>query len=130
MHEKYLALFKEIIKASEILAEQVAEYNHNNHDDKGTETAEFMKKDFAELGDRLEKPDYKITLQDYTKIFVGSYIIANNLQTKIKNEQLALDGYNNDLIPKLKRITTEAKTDDEAATLANEIFQIKEKSNN
>lgn len=38
-----------------------------------------MKKDFAELGDRLEKPDYKITLQDYTKIFVGSYIIANNL---------------------------------------------------
>ena len=127
MHEKYLTLFKEIIKASEILAEQVVEYNHNKHDDKGAETAEFMKKDFADLGDRLEKPDYKITLQDYTKIFVGSYIIANNLQTKIKNEQLALDGYNNDLIPKLKRITTEAKTNDEAATLANEIFQIKEK---
>jgi hypothetical protein len=85
-----------------------------------------MRKDFADLNDRLGNKDYQITLADYAKLFVAAYVVSNNLESKIKNEQLALDGYNNDLMPKLSRITSETKSDEEAQKLAFELFQIKE----
>lgn len=126
MNEKYLILFKELAKAAEIIAEQVVEYDHQKKDENGEKAATIMKKDFADLNDNLANKDYQITLADYAKLFIAAYVVTNNLETKIKNEQLALDGYNNDLIPKLSRITSEAKTDEEAQKLALEIFQIKE----
>lgn len=126
MHEKYLILFKELAKATEIIAEQVIEYDHQKKDENGEKTASIMRKDFADLNDRLDNKDYQITLADYAKLFVAAYVVSNNLESKIKNEQLALDGYNNDLIPKLSRITSETKTDEEAQKLAFELFQIKE----
>lgn len=126
MHEKYLTLFKELAKAAEVIAEQVIEYDHQKKDENGEKTASIMRKDFADLNDRLDNKDYQITLADYAKLFVAAYVVSNNLESKIKNEQLALDGYNNDLIPKLSRITSETKTDEEAQKLAFELFQIKE----
>jgi hypothetical protein len=85
-----------------------------------------MRDDFANLNDKLANKDYQITLADYAKLFVAAYVVASNLETKIKNEQTALEGYNTDLVPKLTRITSEAKTDEEAQKLAEELFQIKE----
>lgn len=83
-----------------------------------------MRQDFAALGDKLADANYQITLKDYAKLLVAAYIIKGNLETRIKNEQIALSGYENDLMPKLNRIMSEAKTDEEATKLANEIFQV------
>ena len=126
MHEKYLTLFKELARAAEVIAEQVMEYDHQKKDENGEKTATIMRDDFANLNDKLANKDYQITLADYAKLFVAAYVVANNLETKIKNEQIALEGYNTDLVPKLTRITSEAKTDEEAQKLAEELFQIKE----
>lgn len=127
MHEKYLTLFKELAHATEVLSEQVMEYNHSKNDTKGEETAKTMRDDYAQLYDRLRSGNYQITLKDYAKLLVSSYIVSENLASKVKNEQVALDGYKNDIMPKLSRIMEETKTDEEATKLANEIFQIKEK---
>ena len=126
MDEKYFTLFKELAKTAEVIAEQVMEYDYQKKDENGEKTATIMRDDFASLNDKLANKDYQITLADYAKLFVAAYVVANNLETKIKNEQIALDGYNTDLIPKLTRITSEAKTDEEAQKLAEELFQVKE----
>ena len=126
MNEKYFTLFKELAKAAEVIAEQVMEYDHQKKDENGEKTATIMRDDFANLNDKLANKDYQITLADYAKLFVAAYVVASNLETKIKNEQIALEGYNTDLVPKLTRITSEAKTDEEAQKLAEELFQIKE----
>lgn len=126
MNEKYFTLFKELAKAAEVIAEQVMEYDHQKKDENGEKTATIMRDDFADLNDKLANKDYQITLADYAKLFVAAYVVASNLETKIKNEQIALEGYNTDLVPKLTRITSEAKTDEEAQKLAEELFQIKE----
>lgn len=126
MDEKYFILFKELAKTAEVIAEQVMEYDHQKNDENGEKTATIMRDDFANLNDKLANKDYQITLADYAKLFVAAYVVANNIETKIKNEQIALDGYNTDLVPKLTRITSEAKTDEEAQKLAEELFQIKE----
>lgn len=124
MNEKYLTLFKELARATELLSEQVMEYDKSKNDEKGFTTAESMRKDYADLYDRLCTDDYQITLKDFLKLFVSSYIVSENIEAQIKTKQTALDGYKKDLMPKLKRIADETHTDEEAMTLANEIFQI------
>ena len=126
MHEKYLQLFQELIHAVEILSEQVMEYNHQKRDAAGEETAQKMRDDYAEFYDRLRESNYQINLKDVAKLLIATYVITGNLETKIKQQQLALNGYKDDIMPKLNRLATEAKTDEEAQKLAKEIFQIKE----
>lgn len=126
MHEKYLQLFQELIHAVEILSEQVMEYNHQKQDAAGEETAQKMRDDYAEFYDRLRESNYQINLKDVAKLLIATYVITENMQTKIKQQQLALNGYKDDIMPKLNRLATEAKTDEEAQKLAKEIFQIKE----
>lgn len=126
MHEKYLQLFQELIHAVEILSEQVMEYNHQKQDTAGEETAQKMRDDYAQFYDRLRESNYQINLKDVAKLLIATYVITGNLETKIKQQQLALNGYKDDIMPKLNRLATEAKTDEEAQKLAKEIFQIKE----
>ena len=126
MHEKYLQLFQELIHAVEILSEQVMEYNHQKQDTAGEETAQKMRDDYAQFYDRLRESNYQINLKDVAKLLIATYVITGNLETKIKQQQLALNGYKDDIMPKLNRLATEAKTDEEAQKLAEEIFQIKE----
>ena len=133
MNEKYLTLFREIVHSTELLAERVVDYNKKKEDTKGAETAETFRNDYAALFDKLRQegldPD-TITRAEWIRILVGTMIVANNLNEQINASQKALQGYKIDLIPKLNRIIDETKTDEEAKNLANELFQIKENSNN
>ena len=131
MHQKYIDLFKEISKTTEVLAERVMEYNHTKKDEKGEKTAETMRNDFASLRDKFEKNDFDptaITKAEYAKLLVGSMIIINNIEDRIANEKKAIEGYKLDLLPKLQRIVNECKTEEETTTLATELFTIKETS--
>lgn len=129
MDNKYLILFREIARATEVLAERVMAYDKEKKDEKGEQTAQTMRDDFAKLHDKLSASNLdtnSISRMEWAKILVGAMVISNNLSEEIEQRKKALSGYKIDLIPKLNRIINETKTDEEAITLANELFEISE----
>lgn len=129
MDNKYLTLFREIARNTEIMAERVMAYDKEKKDEKGEKTAQTMRDDFAKLHDKFSAKDFNpntITRSEWAKILVGAMVISNNLEEEVKKIKNAQRGYKIDLIPKLNRIMEETKTDEEALTLANELFEISE----
>ena len=128
MDKTYLTLFTELAHASEVIAEQVMELNKSHQDDKGIETAQIMRDDFAQLYDMMRKEDFDpdtLGKREYAKLLVGAIIVANQLDNKIKAEQKALDGYKIDTIPKLERVVNETNSQEEIQALSNELFAVK-----
>ena len=132
MDKSYIKLFTEIVHTTEILAERVMELNHTQNDTKGEATAKTMRDDFSKLYDKMrdEKFDFNsLTKAEYAKLLVGTLIVVNNIEDRITGEKKALNGYKTGVIPKLQRIVDECKTDEEAITLAMELFKIDESNN-
>ena len=132
MDNKYKKLFDEIIHTVEILSEQVMEYSHNLNDEHGENTARVMRDDYANLYDRVTKTDFNtdtLTKADFAKILVGALIVTNNIEERITAEKKAVEGYKNDVIPKLQRIIDKAKTEDDVLKMAKELFKIEKSSN-
>lgn len=121
MNEQYINLFKEIARTSEVLAEQVMEYDHNNGDKQGENAAKIMHDDFAKLYDQINS-NQLFTRSDFIKLLVGAMVVNNNIKDQVAQKQKAIDGYEKDLIPKLNQIMNNTKTDEEAIKLAQEIF--------
>ena len=126
MDKKYTELFTLISQSVANLAEQVM----NNHQDKGEtkeqETAQIMRDDYMTLHDKLIAGE-DLVKADFARLLVGTIIVTNQLDARIKNEQKALDGYKIDVIPKLDRINNTEP--DEVPSLAAELFRIKESDN-
>lgn len=101
------------------------DYDKAQNDEKGLETAEMMRDDFAALHDKLGTNE-PLTKAEYAKLLVAAMIVANNIEDRIKSERKAIEGYKIDIIPKLSRINDETTTDEEARKLADEIFKIQE----
>ena len=132
MDKSYIKLFTEIVHTTELLAERVMELNHTQNDTKGEATAKTMRDDFSKLYDKMrdEKFDFNsLTKAEYAKLLVGTLIVVNNIEDRIAGEKKALNGYKTGVIPKLQRIVDECKTDEEAITLAMELFKIDESNN-
>lgn len=131
MNETYITLFREIANAMERTSEQAMEYNKNNNDTKGYETAQLMRDDYAKLHDRLAESNFNsdsITRAEYAKLLVGAYLVAQNLEQRIETENKALRGYKIDIIPKLDRIMNETENDEQVLKLASELFQVKDEN--
>lgn len=126
MNNKYKQLFTALAQATEITAERVMEYNKNKNDDRGYKTAEVMRNDYAKLYDNLKNENYKLTYADFSKLLVGAIITSKQMEDRIANEKLVLQGYKVDTIPKLQRIIDEVENnnDEKAYQLAEEIFQV------
>ena len=127
MDTKYIHLFREIAHATEIMAEKVMEANHSKNDEKGEQTAKTMRDDYIKLYDKMRADNFSsdsLTRVEYARLLVGTLIVVNNLQERIKNEQNAVNGYKTDVIPKLQRIIDETTDDEGAISLANELFII------
>lgn len=127
MHEKYKQLFIQLARAAELLAEQVASYDHSKDDKKGEETALTMRDNYGELHDRMSNKEFDfntLTKNDYLKLYFAALIVNNNIEEQIKAQEKVAQGYKIDVMPKLQRIVEETKTDEEVAPLANEIFAI------
>ena len=126
MDSRYLELFTLIAQQVANLAEQVM----NGHQDKGEtkeqEIAQTMRDDYLNLHDKLTT-NQELNKADYARILVGAIIVANQLDTRIKNEQKALDGYKLDIIPKLDQINSTEY--DDVPALATKLFTVKEESN-
>ena len=105
------------------------EYDKKKDDQKGVETAQTMRDDFVKLYDKIRAEDFSasiLTKAEYAKILVAAMIIVNNLETRITNEQNAVKGYKETVIPKLERIIDECDSDEAAQKLAEELFTINE----
>ena len=126
MHQKYAELFTELVHSAELIAEQVMEYDKKKNDEKGMKTAQIMRDDYAKFYDKIRAKDFDFsTLKkaDYAKILVATFIIANNMQDQITNMQNVLNGYQQDIIPKLQKVM-KVEEEDKMAEMANEVFQI------
>jgi len=126
MHQKYAELFTELVHSAELIAEQVMEYDKKKNDERGMKTAQIMRDDYAKFYDKIRAKDFDFnTLKkaDYAKILVATFIIANNMQDQITNMQNVLNGYQQDIIPKLQKVM-KVEEEDKMAEMANEVFQI------
>ena len=119
MDKQYKILFSELAKTTSILAEQVMDYDHEQGDEKGEKTATVMRDDFMALHDKIEA-EQTLEKNDYAKLLVGSYIVANNLRDKIRTLKESVVSYDEVLIPRLKEIV-DSETDD-VTELAEKIF--------
>ena len=124
MDKKYIDLFKEVARATEVLAERVKEVDTAQDD---TEAAEKLRTDFGALYDKLRAPDFDdttITRAEFARLLVGATIVTGNLETQIKNLQSAVDGYKNRIMPMLQKVFNESEDDAGAQKLAQELFVI------
>ena len=128
MDKKYIELFEHLAQATAASAEHVMDYDHEKGDEKGFETAKTMRDDYQALHDRISEAnnDYIPTRNDAAKLLVSAMVIINQLQSQIQSRKKSIDGYQTLLIPTLQKIVDEAKTDEDAAKIANENFIIKD----
>ena len=126
MDKKYVTLFKELAQAMAVSAEMVMEYDREKGDDKGLETATIMRDDYQALSDTIDNlgKDYQMNKNDAAKFLVGAMVQVNHLQDKINSIKMAIKGYQEDLIPKLKEIVDNAKDDDDASKMMEEKFTL------
>jgi len=124
MDKRYRDLFTLIAQSVANTAEKVMDLHKSNNEEKEYETAQIMRDDYLNLHDKLQE-EVDLTKADYARLLVGTIIIVNQLEGKIKSEQQALQGYKIDVIPKLDQINNELDPD-KAMQLAAELFEIKE----
>lgn len=126
MDKKYITLFKELAQATAASAETVMDYDREKGDQKGLDTATIMRDDYQALADNLDE-EYQINKTDTAKLLVGAMILTNQLQDRINSLKKAITGYQTDVIPKLQKIVDEAKSDEDATKMADELFIIEDK---
>jgi len=123
MDKKYNEVFTLIARTTANMAEQVMDLHKANNEEKQYATAQSMRDDFMALHDKLVEGQ-PLTKADYARLLVGSIIVVNQIDSRIKNDQQALQAYKIDLIPKLDQINN-ADTE-EGLALAEKLFLIKE----
>ena len=123
MDKKYIDLFRELARATAVSAEQVMDYDHEQGDEKGFETAKVMRDDYEALYDRFTD-DYVMNKADAAKLLVAIMIQLNHLQDRIAAIRKATTGYQTDVIPKLQDIVDNAEDDEAVAKMAEEKFII------
>lgn len=133
MHQKYIDLFKEIAHATEVLAGQVVNFNHEKQDEKGEQTAKTMQNDYQQLYNKITSEQFDpetLNRTDYARLLVGTLIVINNIENRILNEQKAVKGYKDNIVAKLEQIVNECSTDEAAQQRARELFTIEAETEN
>lgn len=128
MNKKYKELFTLIANNLEITAEKAMEQNQKNNDLNAYKVSKEMRSKYARLHDLLrnEQVNYVLTSSDYADLFIGSFLVVQQLKEQKKQIQMVIDGYENDLMPKLKELT-ECKENIEE--LAEKLFEISDLNN-
>lgn len=126
MDKRYVTLFKELAQATAASAETVMDYDREKGDENGLKTATIMRDDFQDLVSRIDVTEYVLSKSDAAKLLIAATVMANQLQGRINSMKNALAGYQTDVLPKLQDIIDNAKDDDEAKSMAEEKFIIKE----
>lgn len=131
MHERYIELFGEVARVMTLLLENALEYNYQQKDKEGIETATTMRDKYIHLQDKVQSKDFDpatLTRVEYIEFLIGFLTIAQNIEERIKRDELALNGYKTLMIPKLEKIMNETENDEQAKILSAEIFQTLEEN--
>ena len=125
MNEKYKTLFALIAQNMENIAERAMEDDKAKNDMQGYKSAKEMRSKYARLHDLLTSKtvEYTPVKNDIIDLYIGANIVAQQIETRVRREQTAVQGYRLDLIPKLEKAM---KNEDEIE----KIFTIQEESNN
>ena len=125
MNEKYKTLFALIAQNMENIAERAMEDDKAKNDMQAYKTAKEMRSKYARLHDLLTSKtvEYIPVKNDIIDLYIGANIVAQQIEARIKREQVALQCYKLDLIPKLEKAMN---NEDEIE----KIFAIQEESNN
>lgn len=124
MNEKYKTLFALIAQNMENIAERAMEDDKAKNDMQAYKTAKEMRSKYARLHDLLTSKtvEYIPMKNDIIDLYIGANIVAQQIETRVRREQTAIQGYRLDLIPKLEKAM---KNEDEIE----KIFTIQEESN-
>lgn len=124
MNKKYKTLFALIAQNMENIAERAMEVDKAKNDMQAYKTAKEMRSKYARLHDLLTSKtvEYIPVKNDIIDLYIGANIVAQQIETRVRREQTAVQGYRLDLIPKLERAM---KNEDEIE----KIFTIQEESN-
>ena len=131
MNEKYLQLFTELAHSLELLTERAMEEEKEAGNAEALQTAITMRKNYMEIYDKLRGDKVtKLTISDFAHLYVAAGILVNQLESKKKTIDKAIQGYKIDVLPKLNRILNECKDDFSVIRLAKELFSIEEEESN
>lgn len=124
MNEKYKTLFALIAQNMENIAERAMEADKKENDLQAYKVAKEMRSKYARLHDLLTSKtvEYTPVKNDIIDLYIGANLIAQQIETRVRREQTALQNYKIDLIPKLEKAM---KNEDEIE----KIFAIQEESN-
>ena len=127
MDNRYISLFKIIIRSAEDLCKKVSESNYNGKNDQTDNAARTMTQDFHNLYD---KNPSTYTRADFARLLVGASIVITSLENQSKQLTDAIANYKNNVLPNLRRVFEESTDDETALSKAEELFTIKEENNN
>lgn len=128
INNKYKTLFTIIAQTVEMTAETAMEYNKKENNLSSYKTAKDMRAKYGGLYDRLRlQKDYELTKQDYIDLSIGTVIVTNYIEGKVKEQQEALRGYKEDLIPKLQEVIK--VSEEEVSSVADKLFTLEDKPN-
>lgn len=124
MDKDFTKLMLAMITLAETAAEQTMDYSHQMKDTVTENQSQEMRDDLIKLRTKLEAPNFDGTLEynDYFLLIIVAYIAANNVRDRIAKMRVALKGYEETVIPKLRRIVDETHTAEDANQLAQEIL--------
>lgn len=120
----YIDLFIAILTAVEATAEKAMEYDKKENNLQAYKTAKQMREEYSTLKDNLHdrRENYVFTTKDCATIFTGAFIVSEQLQKKINQEQAVLEGYKTDIMPKLQQAVKAGEKVNEKMI---ELFQVK-----
>lgn len=117
MHDSYRQLFAAIAQGNAVTAETVmAKAKEENKD---ASAAESMRDSYQTLADALASETYKLKLEDYIKLYIGATLILKTLKSKVIALNGTIEGYEKNIIPKLKQVVDKQGSDAVAEILFN-----------
>lgn len=105
-------MWRELLQAisvnGESMAEQSMEIAKKQDNKESYLNAQFMRKTFQDITDSI-KNEQDLTSSDYLYLFMSATLIAEHLKKEISKKQVAVDEYENHILPQLKGLALSSK---------------------
>lgn len=104
--------WRELLQAisinGESMAEQSMEIAKKQDNKESYLNAQSMRKTFQDITDSI-KNEQDLTSSDYLYLFMSATLIAEHLKKEISKKQVAVDEYENHILPQLKDLALSSK---------------------
>lgn len=105
-------MWRELLQAisvnGESMAEQSMEIAKKQDNKESYLNAQSMRKTFQDITDSI-KNEQDLTSSDYLYLFMSATLIAEHLKKEISKKQVAVDEYENHILPQLKDLALSSK---------------------